>query len=225
MQSLVLPLANPFTRAMDVRVIKLGGSLLELPELRRRFDAWFAAQPPAVNLMIVGGGELVEAVRRVDQQHSLDAALVHWVCIDLMGTTAEIAAGILGNDRLIGTRQELEGFLRRSGSEELDSHPSVAILQPSAYINRQEVAQDGCELPEDWSCTSDSIAAWLAMKVNASELVLLKSTSVDGRSLHAVSGDQLDSLSQQGLFDAAFPRFARDLASVRVVNLREVSFG
>ena len=225
MQRIVMSVGNQLDQSLSVRVIKLGGSLLELPDLRSRFEAWFARQRPAVNVMIVGGGELVEAVRGIDQQQSLDAAFVHWVSIDLMATTAKLASEILGIGRLIATSQELSAFLGGIGTLGDGAEPLVAVLQPSAYYCREDAARDGCDLPEDWSCTSDSIAAWLATQVGACELVLLKSTAVDGECSRAVSGDQLELLSQSGVVDAAFPRFARDVASVQLVNLRDAIFG
>ena len=56
-------LMQPVVPQPLLRVIKLGGSLLTLPDLRTRFEEWLKAQPLALNLLICGGGELVEAVR------------------------------------------------------------------------------------------------------------------------------------------------------------------
>ncbi len=77
------------------RVVKLGGSLLEWSDLRAAFFKWLDNQPPAVNLIVTGGGETVEAVRRLDKVHTLDPSSVHWHCIDLMMTTGRIASQIL----------------------------------------------------------------------------------------------------------------------------------
>ncbi len=49
---------------MSLRVIKLGGSLLTLPDWHERFLHWLAKEPPATNLLVIGGGELVDCLRR-----------------------------------------------------------------------------------------------------------------------------------------------------------------
>jgi len=216
-------LAYPLLRPLGVRVIKLGGSLLEWRDLRSRFECWMKSQAPALNFVIVGGGELVEAVRHIDQRQTLDAAFTHWLCIDLMATTAKIAAELLGLKPLISSPQELGRWLEVHRTLHHLSEPCVAVVQPSAYYYREGAAPHSSRLPEDWSCTSDSIAAWLATCVNASELVLLKSTSVAGMSSKIFSPGQLSSLAELGLVDSAFPEFASGLANVQVVNLRDWS--
>ncbi len=211
-----------------VRVVKLGGSLFELSDLRQRFHTWLSAQPPAVNLVIAGGGELVEAVRRIDGVHSLNAALAHWMCVDLMGISAKMVSEILQVQTLIAEPTEFAKFLELHRSNVKLAASGVAILHPTAYYARQSaVATD--TLPESWSCTSDSIAAWLANHIKATELVLLKSTACDtapwiiGAS-SLVTPEQLQELSQRGVVDDDFPHFARNLTTIRLVNLRDPSF-
>ena len=48
------------------RVIKLGGSLLLRNSLRRDVLNWLSNQPPAKNIVIVGGGKIIDAVRDLD---------------------------------------------------------------------------------------------------------------------------------------------------------------
>ena len=58
---------------LPTRVIKLGGSLLEDPHLRSRFAIWLARQIPANNVVVVGGGGLVDALRAIDRAQQLVA--------------------------------------------------------------------------------------------------------------------------------------------------------
>ena len=56
-------------------------------------------------------------------------------------------------------------------------------------------------IPKSWDVTSDSIAAWLAGKVNAQQLVLVKSDKPEGEAL------SLKMMSQSGIVDNAFGDF------------------
>ncbi|MEM7558752.1 MAG: hydantoinase/oxoprolinase family protein, partial [Planctomycetota bacterium] len=52
----------------EVRVVKVGGSLLDIPNLGDRLASWLSQQPRAVSLFVVGGGGLVDAVRDLDSK-------------------------------------------------------------------------------------------------------------------------------------------------------------
>ncbi len=67
-------------------------------------------------------------------------------------------------------------------------------------------------LPVGWHVTSDSIAAWLAKRLAATELVLLKSA--------LPAADSVEDLSRSGYCDAYFRTALTGVAVVRCVNLR-----
>ena len=212
---------QPFVSEHHLRVIKLGGSLLTLPDLRNRFHRWLNDQSPAINLLVCGGGELVEAIRQIDSAQQLETTFTHWLCIDLMKTTASLAAAILGIEHVIAEPNELSRFVSASPLN------TLAVIQPTAYLSREANAAQPAELPalpENWDCTSDAISAWLALKLDANELVLLKSTGVDNAHLQTPSLSQLNDWARQGLVDTVFPSFAHRIAKVSVVNLRASQF-
>ncbi len=95
-----------------VRVLKLGGSLLLIPDWPQRLQSWLAAHPAPLDLLLVGGGEIVESVRRLDTQHDFSASFSHWLCIDLLSATARIAAQLLPEFPLIATSEELWQVVR-----------------------------------------------------------------------------------------------------------------
>ena len=80
---------------MLLRVVKLGGSLLDLPDLPGRVERWLGRQPPASNVIVVGGGPLVNAIRASDRIHKLDEVAAHWLCIRVMSVTAQRVAKLL----------------------------------------------------------------------------------------------------------------------------------
>jgi hypothetical protein len=55
-----------------VRVVKLGGSLLNWRETPAKIAAWLATQPQARNVWVIGGGEFVDLVRRWDETTPLN---------------------------------------------------------------------------------------------------------------------------------------------------------
>jgi len=188
---------------MPLRVIKLGGSLLEWPELSVRLHRWLAAQPPAANVLIVGGGPIVEGLRTIDRVQQLSASASHWLAIDAMSLTARILVELLPEAVLIDS---LASINRTSGGA-----PHVLDV---ASLLRAEQGSDSA-LPESWDVTSDSIAAHVARQLNASELVLLKSTDPP----QASDRQTANSLALAGYVDAYFPQVAGELP-LRCVNLR-----
>jgi 5-(aminomethyl)-3-furanmethanol phosphate kinase len=186
------------------RVIKLGGSLLDWPELAPNFRRWLAMQSDAVNILIVGGGAIVDAVRRLDARHRLTAEAAHWLSIRGMGVTAQIACGLLTEATCVHSLDELQ-FSAGGGLQILEVEPFLRDDMASANA-----------LPCGWEVTSDSIAARLATVLRARELVLLKST------LAAVPPAR-EALAQSGLVDEYFANASRALA-IRVVNLRDPAF-
>jgi 5-(aminomethyl)-3-furanmethanol phosphate kinase len=183
------------------RVIKLGGSLLDWPELAPNFRRWLAAQSDAVNILIVGGGTIVEAVRRLDARHRFTSEAAHWLSIRGMSLTAQFVGGLLPEATSARGLDELQ-FSAGAG---------LQILEVEQFLRADKSSADA--VPSGWQVTSDSIAARLATLLMARELVLLKSTLVGAP--HTREG-----LAQSGLVDAYFAHASRALA-VRIVNLRD----
>ena len=185
-----------------LRVIKLGGSLFDCPDLVERFHAWLSCQPTAANVMIVGGGGLADVLRGIDRRHRLGDATAHRLCIRAMSLTAELAARLLGKAVLTGWPLEarwLGGDDRR-----------LRVVDVSQFIvDDQKRSND--PLPCSWQVTSDSIAARMAAVLRADELVLLKSATPNGSTL--------EELAAVGFVDRFFPR-AAITRPLRIVNLR-----
>ena len=67
-------------------------------------------------------------------------------------------------------------------------------------------------IPQTWEMTSDSLAAWLAAQLDASELILVKSLArVDA---HA----SMAAMAARGWVDACFPRYATGRFGVRLLG-------
>lgn len=185
---------------MPLRVIKLGGSLLDWPELAVRLRRWLANQPPAANVLIVGGGPLVEGLRSIDRAQRLSASAAHWLAIDAMSLTSRSLCEVLPEASLVDSLAAIDA----------GSVKQLLILDVAPTL-RAEQGTDTA-LPESWDVTSDSIAAHVAHQLQAAELVLLKSSD-------APEQGTAEALARAGHVDAYFPRVAAEL-TVRCVNLR-----
>jgi 5-(aminomethyl)-3-furanmethanol phosphate kinase len=192
-----------------VRIIKLGGSLLDWPDWPARFRQWMSCQSPAVNILIAGGGALADDVRHRDATVGLDLSTAHWLAIDAMSAN------------IIAVRQLLHEAVSVDHWEDLHKpFASGALIAfcPREFLRRIEPDAAGPRLPHGWDATSDSIAARLADVLGAQELVLLKSA------LPPPEVTTLQTAADVGYVDRCFPEFGRPLAVVRCCNLRSEAF-
>jgi 5-(aminomethyl)-3-furanmethanol phosphate kinase len=171
-------------------VVKIGGSLLGTPELERWLEV--AAKHSDGKIIIVpGGGIFADAVREAQIKSKISDACAHKLAVLAMDQFGLLLA-------------EMNPLLATAGSEmEIDErtwqHRGIVWL-PSKMV----LADD--TIPRNWQTTSDSIAAWLADKLGAQHLVLVKSDKPDEKKL------TLKTITDIGLVDDVFGDFALDKA-------------
>lgn len=189
-----------------IRVVKVGGSLFDLPDLPDRLREWLARQPPAHNVLIAGGGPLVEQVRAWHAAEPIEDAAAHWMCVDLLTVTAHLLHSwlpeipLVEDDRLLCQRVGEEG---------------ATIFGPAPWMRRSEPGLPGTWLPTNWETTSDSIAGRLAAALMADEFVLMKSALPRRR-----TSRELSALAAVGYIDSILALMAPELPPTRLVNLR-----
>lgn len=188
----------------SLRVVKLGGSLLDVEGLRGRLLAWLRDQEPKTTALVVGGGPIADAVRAIDRAQGLSPEAAHWLAIDAMGVTARLTAELFPEFPLVHSLAAVQGA----------EIGDVVIIDVPRVLRAAAPAD---AVPASWSVTSDSIAAWMAEKLAANELVLLKSKLPHGEL-------DLPSLADEGYVDSFFPSAAAKLERVRFVNLRDASY-
>ena len=142
-------------------VLKIGGSLSRRPAaLRRLMAALGAAAERHVLAVVPGGGPFADAVRRADRRLRLDDSASHWMAILAMDQYAYVLASLAPRARLV---REPAAVARGR----------LNVLQVADWL------RDADALPHSWAVTSDSIAAWIARRLRAKMLVLVK--DVDGQ--------------------------------------------
>jgi aspartokinase-like uncharacterized kinase len=168
-------------------------------------DAWLAAQDAAINVLIAGGGSLVDAIRRASRTFSLHDETAHWLATDAMSIHCRLLGSSLANANLISTYSALLAAVETGAGTRI-------VFDPNQFLRDQESHLPGCVLPCDWTVSSDSIAARIAEVLAADELVLLKSAEAG----HATAS----ALVESGFVDRFFPSFDRCHFDRRYVNLR-----
>lgn len=189
-----------------IRVVKVGGSLLDLPDLPQRLRKWLAAQTRAHNVLVAGGGPLVEQVRTWHADCAIDETAAHWMCVDLLTITAHLLHAWLPEFPLV----EDDALLCQRVGEN-----GVTIFGPAPWMRHSEPGLPGRWLPTHWETTSDSIAGRLAVALRADELVLLKSELPRHK-----AGRELSSLAAVGYIDTILAQMAPELPPTRLVNFR-----
>ncbi len=192
------------------RVIKLGGSLLDLDEVRPALRTWLALQPPLATVLIVGGGALADALRDWDRRFALGEETSHWLCVRAMGVSARLAVALWPEFTLAARWDELVAGRQVASSR--------IVFDVEDFLRRDEPHLPGAALACNWSVTSDSIAARVAAVLGADELVLLKS------SLPRQERWCWSEAAECNFVDAYFPRVAPEVAAIRAVHLRDATF-
>jgi 5-(aminomethyl)-3-furanmethanol phosphate kinase len=194
-------------------VYKLGGSLLDLPDISRRLHSIleqpFPFRDKSQNgdqfrrLLVVGGGSVADAVRRWDKVHDLGDDLAHRLAMQSMSFNAELVAAILGEARVVATRIEARDAWAKG---------QIAVLAAAEFVDAEERASQNI-LPRSWHVTSDSVAAYVAIHWPAAALALLKSVPVPAEC-------SAETAAKRGFVDAYFPQLAGRVPRVGWVNLR-----
>jgi aspartokinase-like uncharacterized kinase len=141
-------------------VVKIGGSLLSLGDaLPRTIAALEILATTRAILVVPGGGPFADTVRIASERHSLSDDDAHWMAILGMEQFALILASRIRNAELVHRRGEIARALARG---------RVPVLAPYRWLREAD------PLPHSWDVTSDSIAAWVASKVGARGLILIK---------------------------------------------------
>jgi dihydroneopterin aldolase len=168
-------------------VIKVGGSCAASLDLRRWTGAVAACAGRAV--IVPGGGAFADAVRAAQRTMRFDDAAAHHMA--LLGME-QFGRALASFDARLSPADSIAG-LRRGLRDN-----KVPVWLPT------RMTLDATDVPASWDVTSDSLSAWLAGRLGARRLVLMK--QVDFEKIDLARGFA-DRLAARGIVDPAFPRF------------------
>jgi len=183
-------------------VVKVGGSLFDLPHLGADLKRWLDCLAPPT-LIVPGGGPLIDALRELDQRHKLGEETCHWLALRAMSLNAFFLSKVLDNAEVI---------MDLSGWQAATAKGRLAILDAFPFAVEDE-GLAGC-LPHHWAVTSDSIAARAASVFGALTLVLLKSVAMPKDASWAEA-------ERNGIVDPYFRKALAPTVSPRLVNFRQ----
>jgi aspartokinase-like uncharacterized kinase len=168
-------------------VVKLGGSYARSPNLAEAVAAITGAREAVA--IVPGGGPFADTVREMQGSMEYDDRTAHRMAILAMCQFAESIAMLNPRLRVANNLVSLRRIMKEGFH---------AVWSPWPLA-------DGLEtMPPSWDITSDSLAAWLAGKLRASRLVLLKSAN-PSKTVEAVR-----KLVSAGVVDPQFPAFLRE---------------
>ncbi len=187
---------------MALTVAKVGGSLANQPaKLRELLKGLYAQSKKCPLLIVPGGGEFADTVRKIDKQFSLSAQASHRMAILAMDQYGIMLADLIPTACIVRSIGETQKAL---------TNGNLPIFLPSELLFRED------PLENSWDVTSDSIALYLAYRFNAGKVLFL--TNVDGifsenpqgsepqKLFKKISAAQLIAFGDRTSVDKALPR-------------------
>ena len=170
-------------------IVKLGGSLSRDARLPRWLKMLADLGRGRV-VVVPGGAAFADAVRAAQGHWGFDDLTAHNMAVLAMAQTAHMLHAL--EPRLVLVCDE-DAILRAQ-------HAGQAVLWMPLSLLR-----DAPDIITTWEVTSDSLALWLARRLNAERLVVVKACQV--KRPHT-----LQELSAMGLVDRRFAQWAREAA-------------
>jgi dihydroneopterin aldolase len=164
----------------------LGGSHATGPHLRDWLTA-IAAEAGSI-VIAPGGGPFADAVRTTQASIGFDDRAAHAMALMAMAQFGSALESLNPALRLAASRSAILRALKDG---------KVPVWSPERMAR-------AAGLPETWNLTSDSLAAWLAGALGASELVLVKHGRFEGAAVDA------HDLAARGVVDPLFPSYLKE---------------
>jgi len=154
--------------------LKIGGSFLTFPGELKNLCKVLSINRKDHNLLIIpGGGIFADIVRKYYLELKLSEVTSHQMAVHSMDQYGLILKEFIGKSSVLISN--LDGIDEHLGNN------LIGILQASNINLKTHL------MPRSWSVTSDSISAFVAQKINAEQLILIK--VVDG--LFDIKSDKL----------------------------------
>lgn len=189
---------------MELTVVKVGGSLFNLPDLQQRLEWLLAECSSPCTLMFPGGGPTADLVRGWQTRWGLNDDAAHDLAIHSLSLNARLLNQLVSSSVVVKSLAEAEAAWAQGKRTILNPGPLLEILE-----------QGFADLapPHTWDVTSDSLAAWTAERLRAKRLILAKSVEL-------CPGTRFLDAMRQGMIDPYFPGIAGLLPQVDWCCLR-----
>ncbi|QBQ99552.1 aspartate kinase [Paraburkholderia pallida] len=180
-------------------VVKIGGSLSRDPLLQTWLRELSELGGGRV-VIVPGGGGFADQVREHQGLWRFDDLAAHNMAVLAMAQHALMMQGLCRRLVVATSEPQIRHALHEG---------RTAVWAPFGLL-RQEA-----DTLTSWDVTSDSLAAWLANRLNAERLLIVKSCEVDSASSVAM-------LAASGVLDKRFAEITRDASyPLDIVNKKE----
>ncbi len=177
-------------------VVKLGGSLSRSDALINCLSSVQKKFQGRAVVIVPGGGAFADQVRLAQQRWQFDDKTAHSMAILAMQQMALLINGLKSDFTIVHSVADIRKQLHQQ---------KIIIWSPNI------VELDNAGIQASWDITSDSLAAWLASTLSATELILVKSAKID-------PGHSLVELAKQDIVDKGFCDFVKQAAySINVI--------
>ena len=181
-------------------IVKLGGSIGRDPVLREWLETMVELGSGRV-VIVPGGGGFADEVRSHQELWRFDDLAAHNMAVLAMAQMALMMQGICPALALATSDSDVRRAVQQA---------RVPVWLPFEVLREQR------DMLTNWGVTSDSLAAWLANRLNAEGLLLVKACAIDP------TMDVARSVAA-GIVDHEFARFTHDAAySVTLLNCAEL---
>jgi 5-(aminomethyl)-3-furanmethanol phosphate kinase len=167
-------------------VVKLGGSHAFSEHLAGWVDA--IADCAGHVIVIPGGGPFADAVRDAQPRIGFDEDAAHHMALLAM---EQYGCALASLNRTLVPADSLAAI----------QHAREAAKVPVWMPSRMALAAE--DIPSSWDITSDSLAAWLAGRLGARQLLLVKHVSLGTATVSSPE------LIARGIVDKAFAKFLK----------------
>ncbi len=189
------------TATDDMIIIKLGGSLSRSDTLVDCLNAVENNYQGRAVVIVPGGGAFADQVRLAQQHWQFDDTTAHHMALLAMQQMALLFKGLKPDFVIADSVVAIQGQLNKK----------IVIWSPDI------IELDNAGISASWDITSDSLAAWLADTLSATELILIKSAAID-------ACQNLQQLAEQHIVDNAFCDFVAQVDfKIRIVNAQSWS--
>jgi aspartokinase-like uncharacterized kinase len=182
--------------------VKVGGSLALHPEKLRALCIKLSETSKEHRLIVVpGGGEFADVVRSIDKKFSLSCNVSHRMAILGMDQYGLLLSDLIAKSVTVSKLEELNYFLD-SGK--------LPVFLPSNLLLRED------PLENSWDVTSDSIAVYLADRLQVPTVLLVTDvdgvyssdpkTNPDAKLIKNLSAKELLAMNQRTSVDKALPK-------------------
>lgn len=148
---------------MSLIVIKLGGSLMCSSELPFWLESIESAAKNTDIVIVPGGGEFADSVRSLQKTYQFDDLVAHRMALLAMCQYGYLLTGLNPQLKIVHNIEILGSYLGKK---------LPLLWLPMALID------DNSEISANWDFTSDSISLWLATKLTAQKLIIVKSKTL-----------------------------------------------